>query len=59
MTGPLAGNGRMIGAVYFARTWATPAFNGHNLAELGAVCAHLSAQLAAFKTSYGINPTAH
>lgn len=55
MTGPIVGNGCMTGAVYFARTWGTLPFNTHNLVELGAVCAHLSAQLAAFKPSDAIS----
>jgi DNA-binding CsgD family transcriptional regulator len=49
MTGPLVGSGRMVGAVYFARTDNPDAFDSHDLSELGAVCAHLSAQLAAFE----------
>lgn len=56
MTGPLVGSGQMIGAVYFSRTSGTPAFTTQDLSELGAVCAHLSAQLAAFKPNYTITP---
>lgn len=49
MTGPIVGSGEMIGAVHFSRTSGTPAFSAQDLAELGAVCTHLSAQLASFK----------
>lgn len=46
MTGPIVGWGQLIGTVHFARVGDTPAFNLHELASLGAVCAHLSACLA-------------
>ena len=49
MTGPIVGGGQMIGAVHFSRTLGTPAYTAQNIAELGAVCSHLSAQLASFK----------
>lgn len=45
MTGPIVGNGQMIGAVHFSRMSGTPAFTAQNLTELSAVCTHLSAQL--------------
>jgi DNA-binding CsgD family transcriptional regulator len=60
MTGPIVGNGQMIGAVHFSRTSGTPAFTTQNLAELGAVCTHLSAQLAYFKPKLvTMNPAFH
>ncbi|MEM9088271.1 MAG: LuxR C-terminal-related transcriptional regulator [Cyanobacteria bacterium P01_F01_bin.53] len=59
MTGPIVGDGHMRGAVYFSRTSGTPAFTHQNLSELGAVCAHLSAQLAAFTPKSELTPTAH
>jgi DNA-binding CsgD family transcriptional regulator len=46
MTGPIVGNGRLIGTVNFARVGDTPAFDADNLADLGAICTHLSASLA-------------
>ncbi len=58
MTGPIVGNGQMIGAVHFSRTSGMPAFTAKNLAEIGAVCTHLSAQLAFFKPNCAINNTA-
>ncbi|MGK7873071.1 MAG: LuxR C-terminal-related transcriptional regulator [Xenococcaceae cyanobacterium] len=45
MTGPILGNGHIIGTVHFART-IEPAFDDKNLAELSAICTHLSVRLA-------------
>ncbi|MEB3180106.1 MAG: LuxR C-terminal-related transcriptional regulator [Nostocaceae cyanobacterium] len=46
MMGPIVGGGRLIGGVYFARVGDTPAFNDENLADLSALCLHMSASLA-------------
>lgn len=46
MTGPIVGRGRLIGTVHFARGCGTPAFDAKDLANLSAVCAHISATLA-------------
>lgn len=46
MTGPIVGQGQMIGTIHFARIGHTPAFSRHDLSNLGAVCTHLSACLA-------------
>ncbi len=46
MTGPIIGNGKLIGTINFARVGITPAFNTHDLSNLSAVCLHLSACLA-------------
>jgi DNA-binding CsgD family transcriptional regulator len=46
MTGPIVGQGELIGTVNFARVGLTPAFTQLELAQLGAVCSHLSARLA-------------
>ena len=46
MTGPIVGQGRLVGTVNFARTGSAPSFNQSDLAALGAVCAHFSARLA-------------
>ena len=43
---PIVGEGRFIGAIYFARIQETPAFNIYDLAHLSAVSTHLSATLA-------------
>lgn len=49
MTGPIVGQGQLIGTVHFARVGNTPAFSAHDLANLGAVCTHLSACLATLR----------
>lgn len=46
MTGPIVGQGQLIGTVNFARIDHVSAFNQLDLANLGAVCTHLSARLA-------------
>lgn len=50
LTGPIVGQGQLIGTVYFARTSGTPAFGTRELANLSALCAHLSASLAVLQT---------
>jgi DNA-binding CsgD family transcriptional regulator len=49
MTGPLVGQGQLVGTINFARIGHVPAFNQFDLASLGAVCAHFSARLAELK----------
>lgn len=49
MTGPIVGNGQLIGTINFARIGNTPAFNTKDLSNLSAVCLHLSACLANLK----------
>ena len=49
MTGPIVGNGNLIGTVHFARVEDTPAFDRQNLADLGAICLHISANLASIR----------
>jgi len=46
MTGPIVGQGQLIGTVNFARIGNAPAFSQLDLASFGAVCMHLSARLA-------------
>lgn len=46
MTGPIVGNGKLMGTINFARVGEIPAFNTQDLNNLGAVCLHLSACLA-------------
>jgi len=48
MTGPIVGHGQLIGMVHFARTSGYPAFDAKDLANLSALCAHLSAQRALY-----------
>ncbi|BAY82290.1 response regulator receiver domain protein [Calothrix parasitica NIES-267] len=50
MTGPIVGNGKLIGAVHFARIGQTPAFNYQDITDLSSICMHLSASIAALKT---------
>jgi len=49
MTGPIVGRGQLIGTVHFARVGDTAAFDCRDLVNLSAVCAHLSACLAALQ----------
>jgi DNA-binding CsgD family transcriptional regulator len=46
MTGPIVGNGKLMGTINFARVGETAAFNTQDLSNLSAVCLHLSACLA-------------
>jgi len=46
MTGPIVGQGQLIGTLNFARIGCVPAFSQLDLASLGAVCTHFSTRLA-------------
>lgn len=46
MTGPIVGQGQLIGTVNFARVSNPSAFRPFDIANLGAVCSHFSARLA-------------
>jgi DNA-binding CsgD family transcriptional regulator len=50
MIGAIVGQGRLIGTVHFSRGTGTAAFNPQDLANLSALCAHLSATLALLQT---------
>ncbi|NEU75606.1 LuxR family transcriptional regulator [Hassallia byssoidea VB512170] len=50
MTGPIVGGGRLIGTIHFARVGVEAAFDYQNLADLNALCMHMSACLATLKT---------
>lgn len=50
MTGPIVGDGRLIGTINFARVSGTPGFNADDITDLGAVCTHFSAKLATLRT---------
>jgi DNA-binding CsgD family transcriptional regulator len=54
MTGPVVGQGQLIGTVHFARVGDTPAFSSQDLANLGAVCSHLSACLSGFRSPFAV-----
>ncbi|MBV6622295.1 MAG: LuxR family transcriptional regulator [Rivularia sp. (in: Bacteria)] len=49
MAGPIIGNGKLIGGIGFTRTRESSAFNNRNLADLSAVCLHLSTWLITVK----------
>lgn len=50
MTGPIVGNGNLIGTINFARVRNTAAFNTQDLNNLSAVCLHVSACLASLRS---------
>lgn len=57
MTGPLVGQGQLVGTINFARIGHVSSFNHLDLASLGAVCTHVSARLAELrKPSLAPNP---
>ncbi|MEH2074790.1 MAG: LuxR C-terminal-related transcriptional regulator [Nostoc sp.] len=50
MTGPIVCDGRLVGTLNLARDKGNPAFNGNDLADLSALCIHLSAKMAILRT---------
>lgn len=56
MTGPIVGRGQLIGTIHFSRVGETPAFSVRDLANLGAVCSHVSACLAELRRSPACPP---
>jgi DNA-binding CsgD family transcriptional regulator len=50
MTGPIVSGGRLVGTVNFTRMSGTPAFDTHDIADLSALCLHLSAKFATLQT---------
>jgi DNA-binding CsgD family transcriptional regulator len=58
MTGPIVGQGKLVGTVHFARTNGTSAFNSQDLMCLSALCAHISAKLAFLRAKQGLNQVA-
>ena len=50
MAGPIIGNGKLIGGIGFTRTRESSAFNNRDLADLSAVCLHLSTWLTKIKS---------
>lgn len=51
MTGPIVCDGRLIGTINFARDKGNPPFNASDLADLSALCIHLSAKLAILRNN--------
>jgi DNA-binding CsgD family transcriptional regulator len=57
MTGPIVGNGKLVGTVNFARVGdRVSAFNSIDLASLGAVCSHFSTRLAELRRQSELIP---
>jgi DNA-binding CsgD family transcriptional regulator len=49
MTGPIICDGRLVGTLNFARDEGSSPFNSSDLADLSAVCIHLSTKLATLR----------
>ncbi|MGG6239969.1 helix-turn-helix transcriptional regulator [Nodosilinea sp. AN01ver1] len=49
MAGPIVSEGQLVGGIAFTRHRDDGAFNADNLADLGALCLHLSTKLAALR----------
>jgi DNA-binding CsgD family transcriptional regulator len=49
MTGPIVCDGRLVGTLNLARAKGSPAFDGNDLADLSALCIHISAKLATLR----------
>lgn len=50
IAGPIVNCGQLVGAVGCTREKSMPAFNSRNLADMGAICLHLSTWIAAVQT---------
>ena len=57
MAGPIVNRGKLIGVVGCTRDKLMPAFNSENLADLSAICLHLSVGMARIKTQPQPNKT--
>jgi DNA-binding CsgD family transcriptional regulator len=58
MLDPIVSNGQLLGGIAFTRHRYDPAFNADNLADLSALCLHLSTGLAALRSkpvAFGLN----
>ncbi|WP_414544015.1 LuxR C-terminal-related transcriptional regulator [Nostoc sp. CCY0012] len=49
MTGPIVCDGRLVGTLNLARDKGNPPFDANDLADLSALCIHLSAKLATLR----------
>jgi DNA-binding CsgD family transcriptional regulator len=57
MAGPIVTNGCLVGGLGFTRDREAPAFNAQDLADLSALCLHISTRLATLQSrSSGFNP---
>jgi DNA-binding CsgD family transcriptional regulator len=50
MTGPIVCGGKLVGTLNFARDPGSPSFNNNDLADLSALCIHLSAKIATLRS---------
>jgi DNA-binding CsgD family transcriptional regulator len=57
MAGPIVHQGQLIGAVGFTRSREQTSFNSANLADLSALCLHLSSRIATLQTHQTHQPT--
>lgn len=49
MSGPIVCDGRLVGTLNLAREHGNPAFNVNDLADMSALCLHISAKLATLR----------
>lgn len=49
MTGPIVCDGRLVGTLNLARAQGSPPFDGNDLADLSALCIHISAKIATLR----------
>lgn len=49
MSGPIVADGRLVGTLNLARAKGSPAFTANDLADLSALCLHLSSKLASLR----------
>lgn len=52
MAGPIVSNGKLVGTIGFTRERDLPAFEHQNLAELSAICLHLSTWTATVRSQH-------
>lgn len=54
MAGPIVNNGRLVGAIGLTRARGTPAFKAQDIADLSALCLHLSTRLATMQSPLAV-----
>lgn len=55
MAGPIVGNSCLVGAIGFTRDRGTPAFNHRDIADLSALCLHLSTWLTTRRSPLAVS----
>ncbi|HIK17751.1 MAG TPA: LuxR family transcriptional regulator [Leptolyngbyaceae cyanobacterium M33_DOE_097] len=58
LLGPIISQGQLVGGIAFTRHHDDPAFNADNLADLSALCLHLSTRLAELRSKPAISELA-